>query len=135
MAQPKKGRRVASLGELAHGQSKKFRLRRGQRSFEALLVNYHGEFFAYMNRCPHVGISLDWVDNQFFTVDARYLMCANHGAVFEPPTGECIWGPCVGASLEPVPVRIEGDAIFADGTPHDRWSTPAAGATKETKDE
>jgi nitrite reductase/ring-hydroxylating ferredoxin subunit len=54
---------------------------------------------------------LDWVDNQFFTVDGRYLMCANHGAVFEPPTGECVWGPCVGASLQSLPLEVIGERI------------------------
>jgi nitrite reductase/ring-hydroxylating ferredoxin subunit len=83
------------------------------RAVEALLVNYQGDFFAYVNRCPHIGISLDWVDNQFFTVDSRYLMCANHGATFEPATGECIWGPCVGAALQSVPLEIDGEYIFA----------------------
>jgi nitrite reductase/ring-hydroxylating ferredoxin subunit len=104
---------VARVGELSHGQSKKFTLRRGGRDFEAMLLNYGGNLYAYVNRCPHVGISLDWVDNQFFTVDNRYLMCANHGAVFEPPTGECVWGPCVGAALESVALDIQGEKVFA----------------------
>jgi nitrite reductase/ring-hydroxylating ferredoxin subunit len=104
---------VARVGELTHGQSKKFTLRRGERDFEAMLLNYRGNLYAYVNRCPHVGITLDWVDNQFFTVDNRYVMCANHGAVFEPPTGECIWGPCVGASLESLALDIQGEKVFA----------------------
>ena len=108
-----KGKFVARVGELAHGQSKKFTLRRGGRDFEAMLINCQGNFFAYMNRCPHVGLTLDWVDNQFFTVDSRYLMCANHGAVFEPSTGECVWGPCAGASLQKLVLNIEGKKIFA----------------------
>lgn len=106
---------VGRTGELAHGASKKFTIRSGAREVEALLVNYQGAFFAYKNRCPHVGITLDWVDNQFFSVDRRYLMCANHAAVFEPDTGECIWGPCAGLSLESVSLRFEGDKIFVDG--------------------
>jgi nitrite reductase/ring-hydroxylating ferredoxin subunit len=104
---------VGAVGELAHGASKKFTLRRGARDFEAMLVNFEGNLFAYVNRCPHVGITLDWLDNQFFSVDHRYLMCANHGAVFEPPTGECIWGPCAGLSLQSVPLEIEDGRIFA----------------------
>lgn len=104
---------IARVGELAHGQSKKFRLRRGEREFEAMLINYGGVLYAYVNRCPHIGISLDWIDNQFFSVDHRYLMCANHGAVFEPPTGECIWGPCVGASLESLALDVQGEKVFA----------------------
>jgi nitrite reductase/ring-hydroxylating ferredoxin subunit len=104
---------IGEVGELPHGASKKFTIRSGNRELEALLVNYHGTLFAYRNRCPHVGITLDWVDNQFFSVDGRYLMCANHGAVFEPKTGECIWGPCAGLSLQSLSVEVEGRKIFA----------------------
>ena len=105
---------VGKLNELVHGASKKFTIRSGDRELEALLINYQGALFAYRNRCPHVGITLDWVDNQFFSVDCRYLMCANHGAVFEPKTGECIWGPCAGLSLQSVSLEIEGEKIFAN---------------------
>ncbi|TMA59742.1 MAG: Rieske 2Fe-2S domain-containing protein [Deltaproteobacteria bacterium] len=66
-----------------------------------------------MNRCPHTGITLDWVNSQFFSADQRYLMCATHGAVFEPPTGECVWGPCFGLSLQSVPIEINGGQIYA----------------------
>jgi nitrite reductase/ring-hydroxylating ferredoxin subunit len=104
---------VGAVGEIEHGKSKKFTLRRGQRDIEALLVNFEGRHFAYINRCPHTGITLDWVNNQFFSSDNRYLMCATHGAVFEPPTGECIWGPCFGLSLQAVPVEIEEGRIYA----------------------
>jgi len=104
---------VGTVGEIEHGKSKKFALRRGPRNLEALLVNFEGRHFAYINRCPHTGITLDWVNNQFFSSDNRYLMCATHGAVFEPPTGECIWGPCVGLSLQSVPIEIEQGRIYA----------------------
>jgi nitrite reductase/ring-hydroxylating ferredoxin subunit len=104
---------VGVVGEIAHGESKKFTLRRGQRDLEALLVNFEGRHFAYINRCPHTGITLDWVNNQFFSSDGRYLMCATHGAVFEPPSGECIWGPCLGLSLQSVPIEIEEGRIYA----------------------
>jgi nitrite reductase/ring-hydroxylating ferredoxin subunit len=107
------GKLVGTVGELEHGKSKKFTLRRGQRDLEALLVNYEGNYFAYVNRCPHTGITLDWVNNQFFSSDNRYLMCATHGAVFEPPTGECVWGPCFGLALQNVPIQIDGEQIYA----------------------
>ena len=115
MAPQKKslGKLVGSVGELEHGTSKKFTMRRGGRDLEGLLVNYQGNHFAYVNRCPHTGITLDWVNNQFFSSDNRYLMCATHGAVFEPPSGECIWGPCVGLSLQSMPIEINDGHIFA----------------------
>jgi nitrite reductase/ring-hydroxylating ferredoxin subunit len=107
------GKLVGAVGELEHGTSKKFTMRRGGRDLEALLVNYQGNHFAYVNRCPHTGITLDWVNNQFFSSDNRYLMCATHGAAFEPPSGECIWGPCVGLSLQSMPIEIDGGQIYA----------------------
>ena len=85
---PSLGKLVAAVGDLEHGKSKKFIMKRAGREFEALLINYQGAYFAYVNRCPHTGITLDWVNNQFFSSDNRYLMCATHGAVFEPPSGE-----------------------------------------------
>jgi nitrite reductase/ring-hydroxylating ferredoxin subunit len=107
-----KKRLIGRVGELAHGESKKFILSNGKYDVEAMLLNYQGDLYAYVNRCPHIGISLDWVDNQFFTIDGRYLICANHGATFEPATGNCIWGPCVGAALQSVRLEIEGQKIF-----------------------
>jgi nitrite reductase/ring-hydroxylating ferredoxin subunit len=107
------GKLVGAVGELEHGMSKKFTMRRGGRDLEALLVNYGGTHFAYVNRCPHTGITLDWVNNQFFSSDNRYIMCATHGAVFEPPTGECIWGPCAGLSLQSMPIVIDDGQIYA----------------------
>ena len=112
-----RGKLVGKVGELAPGMSKKFTLGNGKHTIEGMLLNYQGSLYAYLNRCPHIGISLDWVDNQFFILDGRYLMCANHGATFEPATGECIWGPCVGASLQSVPLEMEGEKIFVQYPP------------------
>ena len=109
----RKGKIVARADELAHGTTKKFHLRCGGDTIEALLVNYEGNIFAYVNRCRHIALSLDWVDNQFFTEDKRYLICANHGATYEPATGECIWGPCFGEALQSVPLEISGGKILA----------------------
>jgi nitrite reductase/ring-hydroxylating ferredoxin subunit len=113
VAKESKRKFVGIADELAHGTSKKFTLRRGSREFEALLINYQGDLYAYVNRCPHTGITLDWVNNQFFSVDNRYLMCATHGAVFEPPTGECVWGPCLGLSLQSLPLEIDNGKFYA----------------------
>jgi nitrite reductase/ring-hydroxylating ferredoxin subunit len=103
---------IGEVGELSPGRSKKFTFNHGKHSLEAVLLNYQGNLYAYVNRCPHVGLSLDWMENQFFTIDGRYLLCANHGATFAPATGECIWGPCVGAALQSVRLEMEGEKIF-----------------------
>ena len=93
--------------------SKKFTLRCRGATLDAMLINHEDRLFAYVNRCCHLSISLDWVDNQFFTEDKRHLICANHGAIYEPTNGECVWGPCFGAFLQGVPLKIEAEKIFA----------------------
>jgi len=104
---------VAGVGELEPGCSKKFVLRCADRAVEAMLINYEGHLYAYTNRCRHVALSLDWVENQFFTADGRFLLCANHGALYEPKSGECVWGPCVGASLQRVALEVKGKKVYA----------------------
>lgn len=106
------GRIVAEAEELADGTTKKFQLRCGKRSIEGILVRYEGAFYAYVNRCCHIPMAMDWVDNQFFTEDKRYLICATHGATYEPTTGECVWGPCYGGTLQPVPIHIADGKVL-----------------------
>jgi nitrite reductase/ring-hydroxylating ferredoxin subunit len=110
---PARRKLVGQVGELENGATKKFLLQCGGNTVEAFLVSYGGAFYAYVNRCRHIELSLDWVDNRFFTEDGRYLICANHGATYEPTTGECVWGPCFGAFLRTVPLEIAGEKVFA----------------------
>lgn len=36
-------------------------------------------------------------EGRFFDDSGRWLLCATHGAAYEPGTGRCIEGPCRGA--------------------------------------
>ena len=64
-------------------------------------VRYDGKPYGYLNRCAHVAMELDWSEGQFFESSGLYLMCATHGAIYEPETGKCVGGPCRGARLRP----------------------------------
>ena len=64
-----------------------------------------------VNRCPHAGTPLDWWPNEFFTADGSSLICATHGAVFDPDTGICTEEPCPGARLEPLPIERDGECL------------------------
>ncbi|CAL8473365.1 MULTISPECIES: Rieske (2Fe-2S) protein [Caballeronia] len=79
-------------------------------------VRYDGKPHGYLNRCAHVPMELDWNEGQFFESSGLYLMCATHGAIYEPDTGKCVGGPCRGARLRPVTVEErdtpEGRAVF-----------------------
>jgi len=107
--------RICGVSELAPGQSFKFLLPIRGAEEECFLINYRGLFHAYINRCRHVPIAMDWVDNQFFAEEGRYLMCQTHNAYYEPDTGECIAGPqaACGKLLLRIPLEIEGAAIYA----------------------
>ena len=105
---------IARVDELSPGRSKKFLLSVGGTEVEAFLLNVGGAFHAYVNRCRHVPMGLDWVENQFFTEDGLYVQCATHGAYYLPDTGECIAGPPCGMSLTRVPLWIEDGTIFAE---------------------
>jgi nitrite reductase/ring-hydroxylating ferredoxin subunit len=109
MTHPAEWRRAA--GDLAPGHTAKFRLECDGRRVNGFLVNHEGGFYAYLNRCPHVGTPLDLWENEFLSEDARTIVCATHGAVFEPGTGACIAGPCSGDALTTLPVRREGDSV------------------------
>ena len=72
---------------------------------QSLILRRHGERLqAWLNICPHAGRRLDWAPGRFL-VDQGRLVCAAHGASFEMEHGECVAGPCRGASLLAVAVR------------------------------
>ncbi len=66
---------------------------------------------AYRNRCPHQGIALNWRANDFLDQQHAHIECKQHGALFELDSGQCIFGPCQGKSLEKIALRHLPDAI------------------------
>jgi nitrite reductase/ring-hydroxylating ferredoxin subunit len=97
--------------ELPPGRTATFRLTCGGRTVHGFVVNHAGSVHAYVNACPHVGSSLDLFPNEFLTEDGSLIVCASHGALFAPDSGECLAGPCAGDALTPLPVRVEGRAL------------------------
>lgn len=113
MARRPSGKRIGRREDFPDGTSRKFTLRCGGRSLEGFAFGFAGELHAYLNRCRHIPLPMDWLDNRFFTVDEKYVVCANHGALYEPTTGECVWGPCTGARLQRVPLKVEDGTVRA----------------------
>jgi nitrite reductase/ring-hydroxylating ferredoxin subunit len=114
VSSPNESTFVARVCELAPGRSKKFLLKRGTLEIEAFVVNHAGDLHAYVNRCCHVPMTMDWIDNQFFTDDGRYIQCATHGAWYEPDSGECVAGPPVGKCLTRVPLMVRDGEVYAE---------------------
>lgn len=102
---------VAHCSELQPGQTKKFLLHWQGHEEECFLVNHGGTLYAYLNRCRHVPMTMDWIENQLLTEDGQYIQCATHGACYLPDTGECVSGPPSGQFLIRVPLTIRGDEV------------------------
>ena len=69
-------------------------------SQRAFAVRYQGQVHAYLNRCSHVPMEMDYQENRFFDDSGRWLMCATHGATYAPDTGTCVGGPCRGGLVK-----------------------------------
>lgn len=70
----------------------------------AFVLRHGGQARAYLNRCLHVPVELDWQPGRFLDADRRFIVCAVHGATYEPEDGRCVGGPCGRGRLTPVDV-------------------------------
>ena len=68
---------------------------------------------AYVNRCPHIGTPLDLIPGKIYHPKFGVFVCTTHGATFEPESGLCTGGPCMGQFLRKVLARRDGDLVRA----------------------
>ena len=104
---------ICASAELAEGgRGVRFAVGEGEGTACGFAVRHDGEVRAYLNRCPHMGTELDWQPGEFLDVSGLYLVCATHGALFQPATGLCVAGPCRGASLEALRMREDNGRVM-----------------------
>jgi len=94
------------------GKGIRFPVTVGGDDLTAFVVRYGQEPRAYLNRCAHLPMELDWTEGEFFESSGLYLMCATHGALYEPKTGQCAGGPCRGGRLHAINVIERDKKIF-----------------------
>ena len=68
----------------------------------AFAIRYGGVAHAYLNRCGHIPVELDWQPGKFFDDSGLYLTCSTHGAMYAPQSGRCLGGRCNGTGLIPL---------------------------------
>lgn len=100
-----------STALLEGGKATRFDLPDGHGSTPCFTVRFDSKVFAYVNRCPHRGTELDWEPGKVFDETGLYLICATHGAMFDPQSGLCISGPCQGARLQALPIEEHDGAV------------------------
>ena len=90
----------ASADLVNSGAAVPFEVVYGGQTCRAFAVRYQGEVHAYLNRCAHVAMEMDFQPNQFFDRSGDWLICATHGALYQPQTGQCRGGPCRGGLVK-----------------------------------
>ncbi|MGB5427998.1 MAG: Rieske (2Fe-2S) protein [Gammaproteobacteria bacterium] len=78
---------------------------------DVFIVRLGQQVFAYLNSCPHTGAPLDWMPDQFLSLDKDYIQCATHAALFRITDGYCVAGPCAGDRLTSVPVTVDAGEV------------------------
>ncbi len=107
--------RVPGASRLGEGEARTFAYVEAGELREGFVLCTGGRLMAYRNRCPHLGVDLDMGTGAFFSAKLGRIYCHTHGATFEPATGRCDAGPCLGQALEPLGVRVEGeDAVVSE---------------------
>jgi nitrite reductase/ring-hydroxylating ferredoxin subunit len=81
----------------------------GSAGVPVVIVRRGENVWAYVNRCPHFSVPLDFQPGVVSCYRSQVLMCAHHSALFRFDDGMCIDGPCTGSALEAVPVKVESD--------------------------
>ncbi|CAN5796458.1 Rieske 2Fe-2S domain-containing protein [soil metagenome] len=104
---------ICSSAELLEGGlGVRFPVTAGSDDATGFVVRYEGVAHAYLNRCAHVPIELDWAPGEFFESSGLYIMCATHGAIYTPDTGHCSGGPCRGSHLRKLSVIERDGQVF-----------------------
>lgn len=106
-------RLICAASDLVDGGSGvRFTVRRDGEETAAFAVRFDGAVHAFLNRCAHVSVELDWLEGQFFDSSGLYLICSTHGATYHPESGFCVYGPCKGRSLTRVAVEEYDGKVY-----------------------
>lgn len=98
------------------GEGFRFVVSRPDGDLPAFVVRWQGRVYGWLNQCRHVSLELDWNPGRFFDDSGLYLICATHGALYEPDTGLCVSGPCYGRSLFPLNVAERDGYVYLTET-------------------
>lgn len=111
-----------------------FDLRWAGRPARGFALRIDGRAVGYLNQCAHVPVEMDWREGEFLDLDRRWIVCAVHGATYDPGTGDCVAGPCAGARLRRIALAESDGVVYwhptlhfrplASGAAADRASTP-----------
>jgi len=94
------------------GKAARFEIEYFGEQAPAFVVRHQGRVHAYLNRCGHMPMELDWREGEFFDFEGRDLICSTHGATYEAAGGKCLGGPCAGTPLVRLQVEEHDGKVF-----------------------
>ncbi|MGY8813687.1 MAG: Rieske (2Fe-2S) protein [Gammaproteobacteria bacterium] len=100
------------IDDIPEDEARSFVINHNEIAIQLFIVKKANNVYAYENRCPHVGTSLDWQPNQFLDSSNSWIQCSTHGALFRIEDGFCIQGPCVNQYLTGIKVEIKNKKII-----------------------
>lgn len=112
------GQALCHASEVGDGMSRGF-LPDEDGQDRLFIVRHDGALHAWRNACPHLaGAPMAWKRDAYLSPDGRQVMCHAHGARFEPDTGLCVHGPCLGERLQRVALQISSTGQVSLAIPH-----------------
>ena len=113
MHAPVRERKLCSLAELDDPGSREFVfVAPDGKEAEGLVIRKGALVRAYVNACPHVGVTLNIGGARVWDFSNTRLHCAMHGAMFRPEDGLCVRGPCEGDRLKPLPIAVVNGEVW-----------------------
>ena len=97
---------------LEKGQAVVFDVMHFRAPARAFALRFDGQVVAYLNRCLHVPTEMDWQPGEFLDSAREYILCATHGAAYEPQTGRCVGGPCGRGRLTVIEVEERDGRVY-----------------------
>lgn len=80
----------------------------------------NGAVRVWRDCCPHLGSPLPWRKDAYLNRAGDRIVCAGHGAQFDPDSGLCVLGACLGQRLQAVPFVLTSDGeLILTEYPHD----------------
>jgi len=102
---------LCSSEALVEGEFVELKTEINDQSVFLIGTRQQGQACVWINVCPHQGRPLNWAPDQFLKDPDGNLVCAAHGAVFNPQSGECISGPCLRSALAAIATEEDGQSV------------------------
>ena len=105
--------RLCASAELPEkGRAIVFDVLQWREPMHAFVLRFDGRVLAYLNRCVHAQTEMDWQPGEFLDSRKEFILCASHGAAYEPHSGKCAGGPCGRGRLTALQVEERDGLVY-----------------------